>query len=206
MRLGAYILEIKNRALRWIKRPYYVLRFGKFGKGSEINKPLRLYNTQNMYFGTHVTVMGNSRMECITHWGTGGYKPQLIIGDNTTIGQGAHITCAGELTIGRDCAILPYVLITDITHTYDRLDISPLYSPIKISKTQIGDSCMIGMGARIMPGVQIGDHSIVGTNAVVTKDVPPYSVVAGIPAKVIKYYDVSLCRWRKINIKVKENE
>ena len=204
MRIDTYILKIKNRGLRCIKRPYYILCFGRFGKYSEIQKPLRLYDTKNMYIGDHVIIMGNGRMECITNWGTKGYEPKLIIGDNTVIGQGTHITCAGKLIIGKNCMILPYVLITDITHTYECLDVSPLYSPIEVSETLIGDSCLIGMGARIMPGVKIGCHSVVGANAVVTQDVPDYSVVAGIPAKVIKYYDFSLGKWKKTNVEVNE--
>lgn len=66
---------------------------------------------------------------------------------------------------------------------------------MKAFPVSIGDESFIGMGARIFPGVSIGKHCIVGANAVVTHNVPDYCVVAGVPARIIKKYDFSACKW-----------
>ncbi len=80
----------------------------------------------------------------------------------------------------------PEVAIIATNHNYDRIDI-PMNQQGEINKTiEIGDDCWLGYRSIICAGVKIGKGSIVAAGAVVTKDVPPYSIVGGIPAKVIK--------------------
>ncbi len=67
-----------------------------------------------------------------------------------------------------------------------------------MKETIIGNNCFVGTGAKIMAGVHMGDNVIVGANAVVTKDVPAYSIVAGVPAKVIKKYNFETKKWEKV--------
>jgi acetyltransferase-like isoleucine patch superfamily enzyme len=62
----------------------------------------------------------------------------------------------------------------------------------------IEDEVWIGNGACILPNVTIGKHSIIGSNAVVTKDIPPYCVAAGVPAKIIKQYNPQTEKWEKV--------
>lgn len=118
------------------------------------------------------------------------FKPNITIGYNCNIGASSHITAIHNILIGNNVLTGPRVLITDNAHgeyNKDMLDKAPISRPL-YSKGEviIEDNVWIGEGAMIMPNVHIGKGSIIAANSVVTKDVPPYSIVAGIPAKVIK--------------------
>ena len=71
-------------------------------------------------------------------------------------------------------------------------------SDLEIKKTSIGKHVFVGIGAKILPGVHIGNYSVVGAGAVVTKDIEDYCMVVGIPARVIKRYDTAQKKWIRI--------
>lgn len=130
--------------------------------------------------------MDGLRIEATTKWQDKKYSPKIVIGDRVTIGQYCHFTCANSLHIGNGVSILPQVLITDIEHEY--VPDKPLgETGLEVGSVEIGDNAVIGMGARILGHrhIKIGKSAVIGTNAVVTHDVPDYAIVAGIPAKVI---------------------
>lgn len=118
------------------------------------------------------------------------FKPHLSIGCNCHFGDHNHITCINEITIGNNLLTGKWITITDNSHgdtDPETLYISPIKRPL-ISKgpVRIGNNVWIGDKATILPGVTIGDGAVIAANAVVTKDVPPYTVVGGNPAKIIK--------------------
>lgn len=120
--------------------------------------------------------------------------PSLSFGDNSSFGDEGHITCINKIQIGHGVRIGRKVFITDNAHgTSERklLDIPAIKRPL-ISKGPviIEDNVWIGEMACIMPGVTIGRGSIIGANAVVTHDIPAYSLAAGNPAKVVKQLDL----------------
>lgn len=112
-------------------------------------------------------------------------EPKVIIGDGVVIGRNCMITIKKELKIGDNTIIGGYVQIIDHNHgcKKDRL-IKEQEAVIK--PVYIGSDVWIGSGAKILCGVTIGDGAVIGANSVVTKDVPPYAIVGGIPAKFIK--------------------
>ena len=117
------------------------------------------------------------------------FTPFLSIGDDCHFGAFNHITCVNHIQIGRRLLTGKWVTITDNNHgltNADALHISPIKRPL-FSKgpVVIGDDVWIGDKATILSGVTIGDGSVIAANAVVTKDVPAYSVVAGNPAKIV---------------------
>jgi acetyltransferase-like isoleucine patch superfamily enzyme len=118
------------------------------------------------------------------------FTPHITIGENCCIGAQSHITAINSITIGNNVLTGPRILITDNAHgtsTTDNLEISPIDRPIySQGSVTIEDNVWIGELSTILKGVRIGKGSIVASNSVVTKDVPPYSVVAGNPAKVVK--------------------
>ena len=108
----------------------------------------------------------------------------VIIGDHTRIGL--HCTVIGPVTIGSHVNLAQGITITALNHSFEdtakRID----EQGITTKQVIIGDDVWIGTNAVILPGVTIGRHSVVAAGAVVTKDVPEHSLVAGVPAKIIK--------------------
>lgn len=113
------------------------------------------------------------------------FSPGLSIGDRS----GAGIACElyGPVTIGKDVMMGPEVVIYTSGHRHDRTDI-PMgqQGDDGVRPVVIGDDVWIGRRAIIMPGVKIGNGCIIGAAAVVTHDIPDYSIAAGVPARVVK--------------------
>ena len=155
---------------------------------SEI-KGLHYPTALKMEAGTEFTIHGGP----LTRYGNAAYPLrsgaciEIVNNGKLTIGQGAcnvnlTIMCAKEITIGNGVRIGRNVSIRDYNGIHVIInDTYKNYSPV-----HIGDHCWLCTGCTIMPGVTIGEGSVVAANAVVTKNVPPHSLVAGSPAKVIK--------------------
>lgn len=192
-----YLFFLKKKFSWIILRKFY----GDFGKNSIFQKPLILFNRKSIFIGSNVTIRPGIRVEPIKQFGTQKFNPKIIIGDGTTIEQNCHIVCANTVEIGKSVTIAGYSLVTDNEHEYKDITKGVLQQSLIVRATKIGDQTFIGMGARIMSGVKIGKHCIVGSNSVVTMDLPDYSVAVGIPAKIIKRYDSETKMWRKTNTK-----
>lgn len=175
----------------WCKDRFY----GKRGKGSKIIKPMRILGKSHIFIGNNVLVLNLARLEAVNGtWGEKKYEGKLVIGDGTSIEQNCHIVAAGELVIGCNCVLSSNVYISDCNHKY-AVDKPIMEQDLEVRKTTIGNGTFIGVGAKIMPGVNIGKHCIVGANAVVTKNIEDYSMVAGVPARIIKKYDENSKQW-----------
>lgn len=116
--------------------------------------------------------------------------PELIIGNNCNFGAFNHITCTNKVIIGDGCLTGKWVTITDNSHgntDMESLLVPPIKRPI-FSKGSviIGKNVWIGDKATILPNVTIGDGAVIAANAVVTKSVPAFCVVAGNPARIVK--------------------
>ena len=110
----------------------------------------------------------------------------LSIGEKGSINNGAWINAMGGVKIGNHVLIGPYVIIHSGNHKFDRLDIPIQEQGWNKLGVIIGDDVWIGANAIVLPGVTVGKGSVIGSGAVVTRDIPPYSVAVGIPAEVIK--------------------
>ena len=108
----------------------------------------------------------------------------VIIGDYTRIGL--HCTVIGPICIGNHVNLAQGIVVTALNHNFNdntkRID----EQGVSTKPVVIGDDVWIGANAVVLPGVTIGQHSVVAAGAVVTQDVPAYTVVAGVPAKVVK--------------------
>ncbi len=111
-----------------------------------------------------------------------GLGANVIVNDHSNIGHGAKFIGRGDIILGRHLMMAPDVVIISQNHKY----LKHGYDGDDVGEVRIGDYCWIGTRAIILKGVTLGDNSIVGAGAVVTKDVPPNAVVAGNPAKIIK--------------------
>lgn len=172
-------------------------RFGHFGKKSYMAKPLRLVNPRYIKAGRDVTIQGLARMECVRRHGGKNLSGEIIIGDGVSIEQGCHIIAGDKLEIEKDVTISAYVYIADCGHSFSDINKDVIDQELIVKPTHIKEGAFIGIGARIMPGVTIGKHAIIGANAVVVKDIPDYAMAAGVPAKIIKKYNFEKKAWEK---------
>jgi acetyltransferase-like isoleucine patch superfamily enzyme len=118
------------------------------------------------------------------------------IGHHSFIGLSDVII--GPVTIGHHVILAQHIVISGLNHAYE-----DIHTPISAQKCVvkpivIEDECWIGANSVVTAGVRIGKHAVVAAGSVVTKDVPPFSVVAGNPARVIKQYDPQTRQWEKV--------
>lgn len=116
-----------------------------------------------------------------------GFTGRIHIGRNVLIDDGCFIMAQGKIIVGNNTWIAAYCFITDFNHKYADDKKLMFEQGYEIKPVTIGDNVWIGTHAVILPGVTIGDRSVIGAGSVVTKDVPANSVVVGNPAKIIKY-------------------
>lgn len=178
---GHYLGYVLGRA---IATGRYAGRFGRVGKGCKLAPGLMLGNAERIRLGRNVSVMANCVLECT------GSSAEMVLGNDISIGEYTHITCSRRIEIADGLLTGRFVLITDNAHganLREELEIAPLsrtvFSP---GPVKIGRNVWIGDKATILPGVTIGEGAVIAANAVVTKDVPPFSVAAGCPARVVK--------------------
>lgn len=114
---------------------------------------------------------------------------EMEIGDGVFIGGNSRINAAGGLRLGQCCALAADITILTLEHRYRGAESIPYDDTIALRPVTLGDCVWVGMHASILAGVTIGEGAIVGLGAVVTRDVPPYAVVVGNPARIVKYRD-----------------
>ena len=169
----------------------YSWRFNKFPWRSILIKPDILYNSRAVEIGNRVYIRKGARLEVLGKVSKD--HPKISIGDNTTIHLYFHCGAAESVVIGKDVMIAGHVYISDHGHIYDHPTLAARnVQDVSSSPVIIEDGVWLGQGCVILKGVHIGKRSVVGANAVVTKDVPPYTVVGGVPARIIKNFGLHL--------------
>ncbi len=145
--------------------------------------------------GRKSIILHHTDIHAVPHYDSG-YNPLIEIGDNAQIGSYNSIASIKKILIGKNVLFGPHVHITDHSHGYQDIT-KPIMHQRAFSKGPIiiEDDCWLGFGCHIMPGVHIGKHVAIGANSVVTRDIPPYSVAAGIPAKVVKRFNFETKEW-----------
>jgi acetyltransferase-like isoleucine patch superfamily enzyme len=113
----------------------------------------------------------------------------VSIGAKTVLGQECTISAYQHVSIGRECVIADRVMLIDFDHGVVEVERPVRLQGIYKRDVRVGNNVWIGYGACILRGVTVGDNAIIGTNSVVTKDVPANAVVGGVPARVIRMRD-----------------
>jgi acetyltransferase-like isoleucine patch superfamily enzyme len=144
------------------------------GRGLEI----QIARGAEVRFGRFVWIGDGSKIRC--------HEGVVEIGEKTVIGQECTISAYQRVRIGEQCVIADRAMFIDFDHGVVEVDRPIRAQGIYKRDIEVGSNVWIGYGACILRGVRIGDNSIVGTNAVVTKDVPANAVVGGIPARVLR--------------------
>lgn len=142
-------------------------------------------STQKIILGNRVTI---GKYAIIRPGNLYGGEPGegLVVGDHSNIGPYCYIGCSGHISIGNNVMISPRVSIYAENHVFDHTDTPIKSQGVKKENVVIEDDCWIASNSILLAGVTIGKGSVVAAGSVVTQDVPPYSVVAGVPARVIK--------------------
>lgn len=162
--------------------------FSKRGKGSVVKLSARLNVTPiNRFVLGRRSVVEN---RCVIDNGVG----DVIVGADSRIGIAN--TIIGPIKIGDKVITAQNVVLSGLNHNYLDADTPIREQGVTAKPIVIEDDVWIGAGAVITAGVTIGRHSIVAAGSVVTKPIPSYSVFAGVPAKMIKYYDHASGQWR----------
>lgn len=166
--------------------PMFRSRCADYGRGFKLiqNMPLVQGNLQ-IHLGDNVVIDGTNTFESTAVLD----NPTLRIGSNTFIGYHVALSVGKEISIGQNCFIAKEVTISDNDgHPLDPIQRASheRVQPDQIQPVHIGDYVWIGSYSVILKGVTIGKAAIIGANSTVTKDIPPFTIAAGNPAKVLK--------------------
>jgi acetyltransferase-like isoleucine patch superfamily enzyme len=153
--------------------------FAAIGDNVVIEPGVMVFHPENITLGSNVYVGHQTILKAY-------HRNSMVIGDNSWIGQQCFIHSAGGVSIGRMVGIGPAVRIISSYHRDEGIEVPILASELAFYAVTIEDDCDIGTGAILLPGVRIGRGAQIGAGAVVSRDVPPFSVAAGVPAKVIR--------------------
>ena len=154
-------------------------KFKKMGKGVIFERDVRVFHAENILIGDNVYIGHNTFLKAY-------YKNRIVIEEDTWIGQNCFLHGAGGITIGKAVGIGPCVKILTSYHREESLNKPLIFCRQILKEVIIEDGCDIGIGSIILPGIRIGEGSIVGAGSVVTKDVESYTVAAGNPARVLR--------------------
>lgn len=169
----------------WLKR-----HFKYMGKGAAFAGDVQLKSAHCIFIGEETSFAKHCILTAWEKYMDQSFTPDITIGKDSHFGEYNHITSINKILIGDGVLTGRWVTITDNSHgIFEKreLEMNPIFRPLySKGPVVIGDRVWIGDKATILPNVTIGDGAIIGSNSVVTKDVPAYSVVAGNPAKVIK--------------------
>ncbi|MBX5470120.1 MAG: acyltransferase [Thermoleophilaceae bacterium] len=110
----------------------------------------------------------------------------VSIGAKTVLGQECTLSAYQHISIGRECVVADRVMLIDFDHGMVEVERPIRLQGIYKRDTKVGNNVWIGYGACILRGVTVGDNCVIGTNSVVTKDVPDNAVVGGVPARIIR--------------------
>lgn len=169
----------------WVKK-----NFKHCGKFFNVKKPTYFKGLRYISIGDNFNARENLRIECWDKFSNKSYNPIIEIGENVTMNFNIHIGCINKIIIGNNVLFSSNIFITDHFHGFinsEDIQLHPidreLYSKGPVI---IEDDVWIGENVSIMPNVTIGKNCIIGANSVVTKSFPSNSVIAGVPAVLIK--------------------
>ena len=170
----------------------YRNRFAEFGKDSFlVSAPEELSKPENIYIGESTGIGRKVLLRCFQDSDFPEHRPRIELGDHIKIGDYSNISCCNHIKIGNGVRTGRMVMINDNSHGHpdrpEEFETSPIRRPV-VSKGPIiiDENVWIGEKATILSNVHIGKGSVIAAHAVVTGDIPPYSVAGGVPARIIK--------------------
>ncbi len=165
-----------------------------------IGRPFLIDNADCIEVGKRVQIREYAWLSAITAYAGQDYVPKIVFGEGVYAGRFLCLTCISRVEIGANSVLSEHVYIADSGHGIDPTDGRIMDQRLQTKgPVRIGRSCFVGYGARILSGVELGDHCVVGANSVVTRSFPAYTMVAGSPARRIKFYDITTEQWINVD-------
>ena len=165
---------------------FYGVFLGRLGRGARLERVSLLTNPDRVFLGDKVGISHGARIEAFLDFRGQAHDASIHIGAGTSIQPYAHIAAAAELVIGCNVLMGSRVFITDHDHGFGDPSRHVGSQPLSVAPVRIEDFVWLGENVVVLKGVTIGHHAIIGANSVVTRDIPPFAVAAGAPARVIR--------------------
>lgn len=167
-------------------------RFASFGPGTSIAfPPATVFGERWIELGAHTVIGAEVTITAGLVPGLDlGAEPLLRVGDGCTVGRGSHLVAHQRVDIGDFVFTGPYVYVTDQNHGYDDPDTPIGLQFPRNDPVRIGRGCWLGANTVILPGTSLGRNCVVAAASVVLPgDYADHSVLAGVPARVVRWYD-----------------
>jgi acetyltransferase-like isoleucine patch superfamily enzyme len=176
-------MHMIQQKLRGYQAPFVdgVPPFRRLGRNVVIEEGTRIFFPESIEIGDDVYIGHDAFLNPVRPEG------YIQIGRGSWIGPRACLDAAAGIVIGEDVGIAQYVQILTDEHIADDLTKPVIRTPVWYGRVEVHRGCDLGMNTIVLPGVTIGEGVIVGAGAVVTRDLPPYVVAAGVPARVLRH-------------------
>lgn len=180
----------------------FVYRWLLKAPGINVGSGCQFFGARFIQFGSCISIHRNLWLEAVTEYQGEKFSPIVKLGDRVDFSNGVHISAINKITIGNDVLFGSHVFVSDHNHggysgeAHTSPAIPPVARPlISGGEVIIEDNVWFGDNVNIVGPVKIGYGAIIAANSVVRKDVPPRAIVAGAPARVIKYYNELTEKW-----------
>jgi acetyltransferase-like isoleucine patch superfamily enzyme len=192
------------RAPAWLERRAVSWLVGRRlgAPGLKLEADAKIEGLDHITIGRNFQAGRSLWLEAVTTHGGRSYQPRLVIGDDVAVNDRVHIAATTSVTIGDHVLMASRVYVSDHHHgvyhgaAQSDPDEPPTLRPLTTGKpVVIEENVFIGEGVAVLAGVTIGRGSLIGANAVVTRDVPPYSMAVGAPARVVKAWSPESKTW-----------
>lgn len=192
----ALLILLPRRIAGLLGRQFFYLAYVpllyRLGKGSFMCRPFRIDGAAAIEIGSHTVMQRGGWLYAVSGDEN---LPAMRIGSRCVFGYANHVTAVHKVIIGDNVLTANNVYISDNLHAYEDVSLPIIKQPVLFKgEVVIGDGCWIGENVCII-GASVGRNSVIGANAVVTRDIPEYSVAVGAPAVVIRRFDKSQGRW-----------
>lgn len=172
-------------------------RYKHYEFKSIVFKPIEIKGKRFITIGKYIIIRKYSSIFALQS--DKDHNPEIVINDFCSLGVSNHIAAVRKVVLGKYVLTANNVYISDNIHEYENINIPIMKQPVRFkSEVSIGDGTWVGENACII-GATVGKNCVIGANAVVTKNIPDFSVAVGNPARVIKHFNTETEQWERID-------